>query len=166
MSEDQLRQELYDSFQNRAMVYQRVLLELEEELGRERAAALLARAIEARGRDKGPSYARFAPDDFAGLRDAFLGNIPDEGRMFAPEVLRCDETGLDIHFHRCPLKEAWQQAGLAEEEVARLCRIAARVDNGMFEAAGFTFEADTYQPGVEGCCRLHVRPGPVAEIRQ
>jgi hypothetical protein len=30
----------------------------------------------------------------------------------------------------------------------------------MFEAAGFRFRADTYQPGGEGCCFLHVRPGP------
>ena len=40
-----------------------------------------------------------------------------------------------------------------------LCRLAAQVDHGMFEAAGFGFHADTYQPGGEGCCFLHVRPG-------
>jgi len=48
---------------------------------------------------------------------------------------------------------------LAEEEIATLCRIAAQVDNGMFEAAGFRFHADPYKPGGEGCCFLHVRPG-------
>jgi hypothetical protein len=50
-------------------------------------------------------------------------------------------------------------AGLAEEEVAELCRIAARVDSGLFDAAGFRFHADTYQPGAKGCSFLHVRPG-------
>jgi hypothetical protein len=39
-----------------------------------------------------------------------------------------------------------------------LCRLAAQVDHGMFEAAGFGFHADTYQPCGEGCCFLHVRP--------
>ena len=73
--------------------------------------------------------------------------------------MRCDAEGLDIKFHRCPLKQAWLDAGLPEEEVATLCRIAAQVDNGMFEAAGFRFHADTYQPGGEGCCFLHIRPG-------
>jgi hypothetical protein len=94
-----------------------------------------------------------------GLQQAFLASLPDDGAMFAPEVVRCDAEGLDIKFHRCPLKQAWLDAGLAEGEVATLCRIAARVDNGLFEAAGFRFHADTYQPGGEGCCFLHVRPG-------
>ena len=79
--------------------------------------------------------------------------------MFAPEVVRCDAEGLDVKFHRCPLKQAWLGAGLTEEETAALCRIAARVDSGLFEAAGFRFHADTYQPGTEGCCFLHIRPG-------
>jgi hypothetical protein len=50
-------------------------------------------------------------------------------------------------------------AGLPEAEVAALCRVAAEVDRGLFEAAGFRFQADTYRPGSEGCCFLHVRPG-------
>lgn len=79
--------------------------------------------------------------------------------MFAPEVVRCDAEGLDIQLRRGPLKQTWLGAGLAPEEVATLCRIAARVDRDLFEAAGFRFHADTYQPGAEGCCFLHVRPG-------
>ncbi len=66
---------------------------------------------------------------------------------------------LDIKFHACPLKEAWQAAGLPEERIATLCRIAGVVDNGTFEAAGFAFSAETWQPGEDGCCFLHVRPG-------
>jgi hypothetical protein len=101
----------------------------------------------------------FAPRDLDGLRQAFLANLPDEGAMFAPEVVRCDTEGLDIKFHCCPLKQAWLDAGLTQEEVATLCRIAGQVDNGTFEAAGFRFHAETYQPGGEGCCFLHIRPG-------
>ncbi len=67
--------------------------------------------------------------------------------------------GLDIKFHDCPLRNAWREEGLPDEEIATLCRIAARIDNGTFEAAGFEFSADTWQPGEEGCCYLHIRPG-------
>ena len=79
--------------------------------------------------------------------------------MFAPAVMRCDEAELEIKFHRCPLKEAWLEAGLSQDQVARLCAIAAQVDYGTFEGAGFAFSAETWQPGEEGCCYLHIRPG-------
>jgi L-2-amino-thiazoline-4-carboxylic acid hydrolase len=78
---------------------------------------------------------------------------------FQPEVRRCDAGGLDIKFHACPLKEAWQAAGFAPEKIATLCRIAGVVDDGTFAAAGFSFSAETWRPGEEGCCFLHIRPG-------
>ena len=74
-------------------------------------------------------------------------------------IVKSNETALDITLQRCPLKEAWQEAGVADADIAALCRIAGRVDNGTFEAAGFEFSADTWQPGRDGCCHLHVRPG-------
>lgn len=157
--EEQLRKELYESNANRAAIYALIYDELCGEFGAERAEALMKRAIERRGRQKGKKYARFGPDDLAGLKEAFLGGIPDEGRMFQPEILHDDGERLDVKFHACPLKSAWQDLGLPEEKVATLCRIAARVDNGTFEEAGFRFEADTYQPGGDGCCRLHIRKG-------
>ena len=160
MSTEQLRRELYDSFKNRAMLYYLIYDELRKELGAERAEAIMVRAVYRRGAEKGrEKYARFGPGDLAGLKAAFVGGLPDEGRMFSPELLRDDAAGLDIKFHRCPLREAWQEAGLPETEVATLCRIAARIDNGTFEGAGFSFSADTWQPGGEGCCCLHIRPG-------
>jgi L-2-amino-thiazoline-4-carboxylic acid hydrolase len=160
MSEEQLRRQLYESFANRAHLYHLILEELRVELGPQRAEEVLGRAIARRGAQKAAGYARFAPGDLEGLKDAFVGGLPDGGALFAPEVVRCDAGGLDVKFHRCPLKQAWLDAGLPEDEVARLCRIAAEVDRGMFEAAGYRFDADTYQPGGEGCCFLHVRPGP------
>ena len=96
--------------------------------------------------------------DMEGLKEAFVGGIPDDGAMFKPEVERCDAEGLDIKFHGCPLRDAWMEMGLPEEEVATICRIAARIDNGTFEGAGFEFTADTWQPGDDGCCYLHIRP--------
>ena len=159
MSEESLRQELMDSFKNRAILYYLIFDEMRAELGEQRAAEVLARAIYRRGTQNGHKLASFAPDDFEGLKRAFLGGIPDEGRLFDPQVLRCDEEGLDIRFRRCPLKEAWQEMGLAKEEVATICRIAARVDNGLFDSAGFNFSAETWQPGGDGCCYLHLRSG-------
>jgi hypothetical protein len=159
MSEEKLRRQLYDSFANRAHIYHLLFDQLRSELGAGRAAELMGRAIYQRGAQIGARYASFAPRDLEGLMQAFLANVSDDGAMFAPEVVRCDGEGLDIKLHRCPLKQAWLDAGLAQDEVATLCRIAAQVDRGLFEAAGFRFHADTYQPGAESCCFLHVRPG-------
>ena len=157
---ERLRRDLYAAFKNRALMYWHVFDELRKALGEPQATALMARAIEARGREIGRQFSRYGPADLAGLRDAFVGGVPDEGRMFGPHVDRCDATALDITLQRCPLKEAWQEAGVADVDIAALCRIAGRVDNGTFEAAGFQFSADTWQPGRDGCCHLHVRPGP------
>jgi hypothetical protein len=160
MSEEQLRRELIDSYKNRAIIYYLIYDELRKEIGPTRAEAVLGRAIYRRGAQKGkPKYGQFAPKDLAGVREAFVSGSADGGRLFQPEVVREDAQGLDIKHHRCPLKEAWQEMGLPEEEVATLCRIAAKVDDGTFESAGFRFFADTYKPGGEGCCYLHIRPG-------
>ena len=156
---ERLRRDLYAAFKNRALMYWHVFDELRKALGEPQTTALMARAIEARGREIGRQFSRYGPADLAGLRDAFVGGVPDDGRMFAPRVDRCDATALDITLQRCPLKEAWQEAGVADADTAALCRIAGRVDNGTFEAAGFEFSADTWQPGRDGCCHLHVRPG-------
>ena len=159
MADDRLREELYGSFKNRAMIYYRMWKTLSAEVGEERAGELMKQAIYDRGVEIGQQFKHIDNKDLLALKDAFLGIIPDEGRMFAPEVLRADAEGVDIKFHRCPLKEAWLTAGLPEAEVAMLCLIAGRVDNGTFEGAGFNFHADTWQPGRDGCCHLHLRPG-------
>jgi hypothetical protein len=158
VSEETLRRQLYDSFKNRAMIYYLIYEELVTELGPARAEAILSRAIYKRGAKIGrEKYSRFAPHDLAGLKKAFLEGIPDEGRMFQPELIPGDSAILDIKFHSCPLRDAWQEAGLPEEQVAALCRIASRIDYGTFEGAGFDFHADSYQPGGKRCCYLHVR---------
>lgn len=159
MNTEGLRAELIASFQNRAAVYRLIFEELSAEIGAERAAEILRRAIYRRGVEVGARFREFAPNDLAGLRDAFLAGIPDEGRLFAPEVVRSDSEELEIQFHRCPLKEYWLQEGMPPEVCEKLCSIAATVDYGTFEGAGFAFEAETWRPGREGCCRLHVRPG-------
>jgi len=160
MSEERLREQLYDSYKNRAIIYYLIYDELRREVGADKAEQIMGRAIYRRGRQKGKAkYGPYAPRDLEGLKGAFVGGLADDGRMFQPEVVRDDPDALDIKFHACPLREAWQELGLPDEEVATLCRIAARIDNGTFEGAGFRFHADTWQPGGEGCCYLHIRPG-------
>ncbi len=158
-AEERLRAQLYGAFKHRALLYYRIFDEMRRALGEAQASEILSRAIYARGTEIGAAFAHHGPADLAGLREAFVAMIPDEGRMFSADVERCDTGALDITLRRCPLKDAWLEAGVPEADVATLCRIAGRVDNGTFEAAGFEFWADTWQPGRDGCCHLHIRPG-------
>jgi hypothetical protein len=159
MSEKNLRQQLYAAYKNRAMMYYHIFQELRREIGEDKAAETMKRGIYNRGLEIGKKYVQYSPADLEGLKDAFLAGAADQGKMFQPEILRCDAEGLDILMRTCPLKEAYEEAGLSAEEIARMCDIAAEVDYGTFEGAGFRFFADTWKPGEEGCCRLHIRPG-------
>lgn len=156
MSEERLREELRASFKNRAILYFFIFDELRQEIGEAQAAIILKRAIYRRGAQIGRQFSDFAPDDFAGLRDAFLRIIPDEGRMFEPRVVQCDADSLEVHLEACPLKEAWEELGLPEQDRATMCEIAGEIDKGTFEGAGFTFEPNTWQPGRSSCCHLKI----------
>jgi hypothetical protein len=158
MGEKELRQNLYGAFQNRALMYYHIFDELRKEIGEKKATAVMKRAIYNRGLQVGKQLSKFAPEDFEGLKQAFIGMDPDRGRMFKAEVLRCDVKGLDLKFHGCPLRDAWQEAGLSEEDTEKICSIAAAVDIGTFEGAGFKFFAETWKPEFGKCCSLHIRP--------
>ena len=158
MSELQLRKELVDAFKNRAILYYLIFDELRRELGEAQATAILKRAIYRRGQQKGQKYSQFAPNDFEGLKNAFVGGIPDEGRLFDPHVMRCDAAGLDVHLEACPLKDAWEELHLNDHDQTLMCEIAGEIDKGTFEAAGFSFEPNTWRPGRTGCCHLQIRP--------
>lgn len=156
---DNDRRDLVAQMKNRALIYKEMYEVLAAELGESKAEELMAKAIWRRGADAGKAFARFAPDDLAGLREAFLATVPGGEALFRPQVLRCDAERLEIQLGGCPLKDAWREAGLPEEKVATLCRIAGAVDRGLFEGAGFRFENRTWTPGAEGCCFLSVRRG-------
>ena len=159
MSVEKHEEELRASFKNRAYIYLNIYRELCDELGKDKATEIMKRAIYKRGVETGRQFACYAPNNMKGLCDAFVGGSPAGGALFVPDIEKCDETGIDLTFKRCPLKEAWLEAGLSEEEVATLCDIAAVVDYGTFEGNGFAFTADTYKSGADGCCHLHIRPG-------
>ena len=159
---EDLRQQLRGAIKSRAMVYYQVYLELIPEVGKEKAKEILKRSIYKRGVAIGRQFREYAPDDLEGLKKAFMYFVPDHGGMFNPEILDEGESHLDIHMAQCPLKEAWQEAGVDDETLATMCEIAGIVDNGTFEGAGFTVEGDTWKPGRTGCCTLHITPGPGA----
>jgi hypothetical protein len=74
-------------------------------------------------------------------------------------IARCDDEALEIQFHRCPLKQAWEGQGITGDELRQLCAMAGAIDGGLFDSAGFKFEGTTWQPGQTGCCHLRVVPG-------
>ncbi len=158
MFADDLRKELYSAFKNRAMMYWHIFQALKNELGESKAAEIIKRGIYNRGLEIGKPFKKFAPADLTGLKDAFFDFIPDGGKMFDPKVQKCDESGLEIKMRRCPLKEAWQEAGLSDSDIARMCDIAAIVDKGTFEGAGFGFSMETWTAGQQGCCLLKIKP--------
>jgi len=158
-NEQRLIEQLRDAIKSRALVYAAMYEEIAAELGPEKARAICKRAIYRRGESIAHRFAHHAPADLAGLRDTFLAFIPQGEQLFAPEVVQCTADELEIQFHRCPLKEAWQSAGYDGEALETLCDIGGVVDYGTFEKAGFSITSDTWTRGREGCCRLHIKPG-------
>lgn len=156
-----LRQQVKGALKSRAMLIAAILDELEPEVGAERAQALLTRALRKRGEGAGRRFfSACAPDDFVGLRERFIDFLPDHGGLFELETTRCDAGGLDLKFRTCPVKEAYEEAGLAPERIATLLQMSGAVDVGTFEGAGFAIDNDTWTPGGQGCCHLHIRPKP------
>ena len=131
-----------------------MLDELTADLGAERAEALMIRIIEKRGREvAAAAFAKFGPNDARAIGEAFLAASPDGGRMYPTDVERhADRIAFKVK--RCPLKDAWTEAGVGEEKLATLCRIAGAFDRGLFEATGVRFDNVTWQPGREGCCTI------------
>ena len=157
MSEEKIRTSLYNSFKNRALVYYQIFDELRKEIGEEKATEIMKRAIYKRGLAVSKSYKKFAPNDMEGLKKAYIASDPDGGNMFAAEATRCDSEGFDLKTHRCPLRDAWQEAGLPDKEIMKICEIATVVDNGTFEGAGFDFSAETWRPEFGNFCYYHIR---------
>jgi hypothetical protein len=157
VSAEELHAALAAANRSRALLYIAILRALEQRLPRDAAVAILREAIRDWGRHLGDGLVGHAPDGFAGLQRDFA-TAPDEGRMFSPRVESCDSHGLDVQFMTCPLKEAWQESGLSGDEVALLCSIASEADVGTLDRAGFAVAIETWRPGLEGCCRLRIRP--------
>lgn len=150
-----LARELEAAFRNRADLYRLLYDELSATLGAQRAEEILVAAIEKRGREVAEAaFAGFGPNEARAIGEAFLAVSPDGGRMYPTDVDR-EPNGISFRVRRCPLKDAWVDAGVGEEKLAVLCRIAGAFDRGLFEATGVQFRNVTWKPGHgSGCCHI------------
>jgi len=150
-----LRRDLFTATANRGLVYTAILREMREELGEEKASEIFKRAIF----NHGAKMAGFLkpPDQLEEFKEWLLAFLPDGGAMNEPEVMRCDQDGLDIKMRRCPLKEGWRMMGLSEEEVADLCHHADAFDHGFFGSV-FDYSMDLWSEQADDSCILHFRP--------
>lgn len=152
---EKLRGDLFSATANRGLVYTAILKEMREQLGEDKASQIFKRAIF----DHGVKMARFLnpPGELEAFKEWLLAFLPDGGAMHEPEVLRCDEDGLDVKMHRCPLKEGWRMMNLSDEEVADLCRHADAFDHGFFGSV-FEYSMDLWSEQPDDSCILHFRP--------
>lgn len=134
---DQPLKALTDEIKNRALIYYQIYRQLSAELGRADAIRLLGSGVYARGADKGARLReQIGGPDPPALARAFEAG---KGGMdpFAREVVEVSDTRAVLRLTRCPLVEAWDEAGLSPEEKTTMCDIACQVDFGKFEGAGF-----------------------------
>lgn len=157
------RAETRAAFENRALIYLSLYEELSDELGSERAAELMARAIRRRGEDVGRKYAGAArAGDLDAVGRIFCEGSPCGGELFHPGVEEAGENRIVLRMTSCPLVDAWRDAGLDPDEVDAMCEIAAAVDEGTFEGAGLdlVFLERAGAPGCDRCLlELRVREG-------
>jgi hypothetical protein len=157
-----LARELEGAFRNRADLYRLMYEELSAEWGREAAERVMVRAIERRGREVASAFAGLGPNDARAIGEAFLRVSPDGGRMYPTAVERF-EDGIAFRVRRCPLKDAWSEAGVSAGDMATLCRIAGAFDRGLFEATGVRFENTTWTHGHgDDCCHIRLSNGGTA----
>jgi hypothetical protein len=128
---------LLNEIKNRAKIYVYIYRELSVEIGREKAIGVLKRALYARGKEKGLQLAgKIGEPDLHKLATAFMEGDA-EMDAFGHQIVRELSDSVLLRLNRCPLVEAWNEAGLPSEEQKILCDIAYQVDFGKFEAAGY-----------------------------
>ncbi|MBM6594074.1 L-2-amino-thiazoline-4-carboxylic acid hydrolase [Microvirga pudoricolor] len=156
-----LARELESAFRNRADLYRLFYDELVGRFGEEAAEDVMIQAVEKRGQEVAAlAFKGFGPTDARAIGEAFLAVSPDGGRMYPTHVSRRAD-GISFEVQRCPLKDAWVEAGVSEDRLATLCRIAGAFDRGLFEATGIRFENRTWTPGHgSGCCHIHLSDDP------
>src|SRR5687767_1822721 len=127
---------LVEANKSRARVYLQFYRAIERRFGQAVAIEICKEAIYNWGRELAVGLQAHVPNDFDGLASSFAF-APDGGAMFQPQIVRCDEEGLDVQFEACPLKAAWLDSRMLKSEVALFCEMASAADYGTLEAAGF-----------------------------
>jgi hypothetical protein len=147
---------LINEIKNRAKIYLHLYRELSKELGKDCAIEILKRAIYARGKEKGIQLAgKTGTPDLHALAIAFAEG---KGAMdaFGHEIVQEQPDGVLLRLNRCPLVDAWEEAGLSMDERKLLCDIAYQVDFGKFEAAGYRLSFDCRIADGHKSCDLRV----------
>jgi len=131
---------LKDEIKNRALVYVELYRKLAATVGREEAIRLMGEAIYERGKDKGGLLGeKIGAPDLPKLARVFADGRTDMD-AFAREVVEASDERAVLRLTRCPLVEAWEEAGLSPEERSTMCDIACQVDFGKFEGAGYSLK--------------------------
>lgn len=65
--------------------------------------------------------------------DEFIDKLSQGYACGAFEMEKVEHTPQKsvLHFHHCPLVEAWKQLGCSKEEISELCRLASFGDHGV-----------------------------------
>ena len=149
------RAETRSAFENRALMYAYIFDELAEELGPERAAEVMKRAIYRRGLEIGAKYREAAAaGDLEAVGRIFCEGSPCRGELFEPGIEGAASADrVVLRMTACPLVDAWEAAGYFPAQIDLLCEIAAAVDEGTFDGAGLelTFLERAGQPGTTRC---------------
>ena len=146
---------IYDANKERGRLFLVVYQELLKRYGKEEAVSVMRAASREFGRGIGKSLACFAPGDFEGLAQAYALD-PDDGATYSPDIRQLDADGLEVQMMTCPIKDAWTDAGLSDEEICTLLHCAAPQDEATWEAAGFDAEITMWSPGRHGCCHSKI----------
>jgi hypothetical protein len=147
---------LINELKNRAKIYLNFYRELSKELGKDRAAEILKRAIYARGKEKGIQLAgKIGKPDLHKLALSFVEGKEDMD-AFGHEIVQEQADYVLLRLNRCPLTEGWEEADLSPDEKRLLCDIAYQVDFGKFEGAGYRLSFDCRIADGCGSCDLRV----------
>jgi hypothetical protein len=148
---------LRDEIKNRAKIYVNIYHELSKEVGQEKAAGILKRALYARGQEKGRQLAiKLGEPDLHRLAASFIdGKV--EMDAFGHEIVEERSDFIVLRLNMCPLVDIWKEAGISAEEQKIMCDIAYQVDFGKFETAGYKLSFDCRI--ADGCksCDLRVK---------
>jgi len=154
---EKARQETHNAFKNRGILYRLFFEEMSKEIGEEKAATIMKRAIYRWGGVKSDRYRTLAEKkDFKGIADEFIKTSVCNGQLFKPSVHKVDNKSTIIDMEGCPLVEAWRKMGLSEEEVAKMCEIANATDYGKYEGMGLKLTIESTLAKGEEKCRLKI----------
>jgi hypothetical protein len=148
---------LQDEIKNRARIYAHIYRELSLEVGKEKAVAILKRALYARGQEKGRQLAtKLGKPDLRQLAAAFIEGKA-EMDAFGHEIVEEQADQVVLRLNKCSLVEAWKESGLSPEEQQLMCDIAYQIDFGKFEAAGYKLSFDCRIADSCKSCDLRVK---------